>query len=227
VQRANRSALALFGHLARTVADAGCTLGIAGCNAEIRAELAETAPEVADADFWPNVDLALEASEDRLLGALGASEGLEDEVRGPEAIDVLNALGPDELAAILPLLREVHYQDGEHIIHRGDPADRIYFLAAGRASASVPAAGPDAAPTRIGSLSAGVVFGESALFEGGERVADVVADGPVTCLELTVEDLHAVAEQHPAIQSKLLAGVGANLNRFLYRATEQIRALEA
>lgn len=227
VHRANRSALSLLGHLCRDVADAGGQVGFAACTADIRADLSAADPGVGDGHFWPNIDLALEASEDRLLGAPGAVDGRGDDLRGPEGIDVLNTLGPDELAAILPLLREVRYQAGERIIRRGDSADRIYFLAAGRASASVPGSESESAPTRIESLSAGVAFGESAFFEGGERVADVVADEPVTCLELPIQDLRAVAEEHPALLAKLLVGVGANLSRFLFRATEQIRALEA
>ena len=57
---------------------------------------------------------------------------------------------------------------GEVIVTEGEPADRLYLITRGRAEISV-AVG--AGRRRLGTIEAGNVFGELALFSGGRRTA--------------------------------------------------------
>ena len=104
----------------------------------------------------------------------------------------------------------------------GEPADRLYLIARGRAEISV-AVG--AGRRRLGTIEAGNVFGELALFSGGRRTADVIALGEVRCWVLSREALDRLGQTSPQLQIELLTLVGQALAERLRRANAEIRAL--
>jgi CRP-like cAMP-binding protein len=60
---------------------------------------------------------------------------------------------------------------------------------------------------RVASLGPGVTFGEMALFDGGARSADVIADERVICYGVAVERLQELAATHPNIMLTILANL--------------------
>jgi glutaminase len=80
---------------------------------------------------------------------------------------------------------------------------------------------------RLRTFSAGVGFGETALYERARRTADVIADTALTCRVLPVADLRELAATHPGLYARILIGAGNNLAALLLRASGQIRALDA
>lgn len=70
------------------------------------------------------------------------------------------------------------------------------------------------------------MFGELALFDGGPRSADVIADDPTVCYVLPIAKLDELATSHPEIRTQLLVNLGRELSARLRRADAEIRALE-
>ena len=76
------------------------------------------------------------------------------------------------------------------------------------------------------TITPGLVFGDLALFDGGTRSADVVADETSACYVLPIAALDRLAARHPGIKAKLLYNIGRELSARLRRADAEIRALE-
>lgn len=224
VGRADPTARSLLGHLAAAARDAGVRLQGAAVGAEIRAGL-EACGWATDA-FATDVDDALERAENALLEIAPVASTDHADVLPLGAIDILAGLSSSELAVIERAVSARRYGDGETIIRAGDEADRLFFLVAGRAVVVLPL-GDGGRLRRLRTFSEGVAFGESALFSGARRTADVVADGPVECRELTLDRLHHLAAEHPHVHAAILAGVGRNLAGQLAKAMDEIRSLDA
>jgi trk system potassium uptake protein TrkA len=64
----------------------------------------------------------------------------------------------------------------------------------------------------VGTIGAGGFFGEMALLDGAERIATVVARGPMRLLVLGRDDFNEMLSvSMPQVAPKLLAVVGARL----------------
>ena len=70
-----------------------------------------------------------------------------------------------------------------------------------------------------------MAFGEVAVIHGGERSADVVADGDVECCTLSRDVFATLGTAHPAIKLKLLENLLANVSHMLARADHEIAVL--
>jgi CRP-like cAMP-binding protein len=126
---------------------------------------------------------------------------------------LLRAAPPESVAAGGVLARE------------GEPADRAFFLVAGRLRAQVALGG---APDRtVNEIGAGEVTGESALFlTGGRRTATLTAVEPSTVLVLRRE-LFRPGEPNPALvalASQILTGLARRIERTDAQIVEAWRA---
>jgi CRP/FNR family transcriptional regulator, cyclic AMP receptor protein len=65
----------------------------------------------------------------------------------------------------------------------------------------------------LATFSKGKALGEIALFDGEPRSATVVADGPVTLLVLSRENLDRLLADHPRLGAKLLFKLGKIISR--------------
>ena len=142
----------------------------------------------------------------------------------------LKALGPtgwgrreladadvDKLLAVAPVEQVAA---GAVLVREGDPADRAFFVLAGRLRASVALApgaigdeGPDSGRT-VNEIPAGEVTGESALFlTGGRRVATLTAIEPTTLLVLRRECFLPGAPNPAlvALESHILVGLARRI----------------
>jgi len=63
----------------------------------------------------------------------------------------------------------------------------------------------------VAMLGPGDFFGELSVLDGRPRVAQVVADGPTTCLALASWDLEALLLEDPKISLALLRGLAGRL----------------
>jgi CRP-like cAMP-binding protein len=131
----------------------------------------------------------------------------------------------DALTAHLPVLSQLTSAEREQLIARarvteaaagtvvlrfGETGDSAYFVLAGRAVAGV-AAG-DGGHRSLSSMSAGDFFGEIAALTGAPRTADVVAEEPLTLLEVPAASLRALMP-NAAMRQVILARMGERLNR--------------
>ncbi len=63
----------------------------------------------------------------------------------------------------------------------------------------------------IATLGPGDFFGELSVLDGRPRVAQVVADGPTTCLALASWDFEAVLLEEPRVSLAILRGLAGRL----------------
>ena len=63
--------------------------------------------------------------------------GIADRTVAPADYELFAELSPDEVAAVQALLERRKFQRGEVIVQFGAPAGELYFLARGRASATL------------------------------------------------------------------------------------------
>lgn len=104
--------------------------------------------------------------------------------------ETLDANGCDKIARLLhPLV----ILPGEHIVHKGEIGNAMYFIASGAVEVSL--------PTYKVYLGTGEFFGEMALITGERRSADIISLGFCSLLKLRVEDFQALVATSPEIQS--------------------------
>ena len=63
----------------------------------------------------------------------------------------------------------------------------------------------------VARLGPGDFFGELSVLDGQPRIAQVVADGPTTCLALATWDFEAVLLAEPRVSLAILRGLAARL----------------
>jgi len=87
---------------------------------------------------------------------------------------------------------EVAFEDGHVIARQGDIGTGFFVVASGAVRIIRDGA-------EIAHLGPGEFFGELSILDGLPRVAQVVADGPTTCLALASWDFEAVVEAQPKV----------------------------
>ena len=105
----------------------------------------------------------------------------------------------------------------------GDPADALYLLTAGEVSVLLTM--PDGSLRRLGTLSAGMGFGEAALLTQGARSADIRADGPVECSRLAISRLRSLESEAPGLVIKLLTNLLRTSSAITARLTVEVSSL--
>lgn len=172
---------------------------------------------------YPDVDHALEYAEDSLLDESQVDTG--GITRLPiEEQPLCSNLDADELELLRSLLQEESYQAGELICREGQPADRLFFLSSGRVSVSLDL--DHKHQHRLSASTAGWAFGESALFSGHNRTADIRADTGVNLYSLDPDRLREM--DHPTatrVLIKLLTNLSELSLMRLERANREIRIL--
>ena len=122
------------------------------------------------------------------------------------------------------LLERRKFHPGEVIVHCGAPAGELYFLARGRASATLLRG--QGAIKRLGTFSPGMAFGEMAILDRSPRSAAVTADTEVECDLLKLEDFERLGETHPRIKLVLLRNLALGLCRKLRKANREVSVFD-
>jgi len=124
-----------------------------------------------------------------------------------------SALADADVDALVRAAPPVELAVGEVLAREGEPADRAFFVLAGRLRASVKL-GSDNERT-VNEIGAGEVAGESALFlTGGRRSATLTALEPSTALVLRRELFVPGGAPNPALvalESHILAGLARRI----------------
>ena len=115
-------------------------------------------------------------------------------------IPLFSALTEDAFLSVLERLRLRRVADGERIIIEGEPGASFFIVASGTVSVSRTLGGT---PALLARLHSGAVFGEMALISRQPRSATVTAIGEVDLLEMTREDVDALAGEIESVQVAL------------------------
>lgn len=129
--------------------------------------------------------------------------------------DVFGVVSASDLELLATMFEREAFADGEAICRVGDPADRMFLIAAGEAEVDV----GSRAERRI-LLRSGEVFGEHGMFIAGARTATVLARGPVKTLALDYQRFRSFLLTFPEAAVALL---GTAIKRLVRLQSEQGR----
>lgn len=128
---------------------------------------------------------------------------------------VLSGLAPDDRSRLLTTLESRLFDAGEILIRRDQEADRLYLIASGAVSVSVPE-GEDRLV--LATLGPGDVVGEISLILRRPASADVTALHPTLTYELTETSLRSLMRTYPSLLVELYD--------LATRREDEIRAVE-
>ena len=167
-------------------------------------------------DWFADLDHAVEAAERQLLADAGLALG--DSAIVPQQSSLFAGLDAAQSAAVLAHMRSRRLAQGEVLFREGEAADGLYVLT--RGSITVEAgSGPAHRRQRFASFSAGLMFGETAMLDGGGRSAGATADAEAELLQLTQQGLDAIGREQPALAAQLYRNIAIHLAARLRRAT--------
>ncbi|HZP10709.1 glutaminase A [Methyloceanibacter sp.] len=226
VHLADRSARKLIVRVARAMAQGETELVFAGIaeNGPLESlikALAES--EDGRVQLFRDTDTALEWCEDRLLTGAPFDLGTKFAV---SEINLFKGLSPAECRLIESIIRPLMFDKGDVIMREGDDAKLFFVLARGTVSVEIKVPGRGERRKRVASIGPGLTFGEMALLDGGKRSADIVANERVICYGLGVEELHALAAEHPNVMITILSNLTREFSERLRHANEEIGVLE-
>jgi voltage-gated potassium channel len=110
-----------------------------------------------------------------------------------------------EISDIMGLLRARVVEAGQVIVHAGDPAHSMYFVAAGEVEVAL-----KKEKLRLGP---GQFFGEVAVLRKARRSATATALTRTNLLALDAQDLHALMERDPRIAQRIKEVVESRVAR--------------
>lgn len=125
----------------------------------------------------------------------------------------LQALGPDERAALAANGTEVQLRAGQRLFSEGEQGDALYIVRGGQVALTFSGDGRDICLETIGP---GGVVGEIALFSPGPRTATATASTDLDALRIERAHLEQLLLAYPRVPLALLEVLGARL-----RATDQ------
>jgi glutaminase len=225
IGRADHSALTLLRDMNRSLIETGKRLLLAGLTDRIKADWLALQDHDDRRNVWfANVDEALEHCENSLIVEVDPTALAKDKLVPLSEMDIFRRLTPEQIGKLQEYITQVDYASGDRIVREGEAADRLYMLASGTAVVNV-ALFDSKRIARRAAFGPGVAFGEFALFDGGTRVADVVAETPATCYELKFENMAKLEALDPALYNQILFALGRLLSDRLRRLTNEVRAL--
>jgi CRP/FNR family transcriptional regulator, cyclic AMP receptor protein len=115
---------------------------------------------------------------------------------------ILKYLPLSDLEALSHLAASKTYKAGEYVFLKGDPGTAMMAVLSGRVRICSNSA--EGREVVLNVISAGEVFGEIAMIDGGERTADAFAMEPTELLVLNRRDFMPVLARNPDVCIKLL-----------------------
>ncbi len=130
----------------------------------------------------------------------GSAEALDEAPADPAAamasFRLFASLSREALVALARASELVEFPSRASVIVRSEPASSLFAVVTGTAKVHF-------ANGSTVDLEEGDIFGEAALLLGGERQADVVADGPLMALRIDKSKLDRVTTVFPEVEDAL------------------------
>lgn len=168
-------------------------------------------------DWFADTDQALEWAEQQLLKEARFAAPERELNIGEFAL--MAGLSAEELAFMKPYLDRQLFPARAALYHEGQLGDRLYLLAKG--AVSIVTEDPDdrARHRRVVTLAPGVIFGESAMIEGGVRSVTAIAEGEVVTYSLSRRNLDAIHAVNPDLYRRLVLNMLAHLSDLMRMAS--------
>lgn len=156
--------------------------------------------------FEVDVDSALQWVEDRLLETAGIATDSDHALALAETV-LGRDLAAEDLDWLASRMTEVQVAPGSYLFRADDPGDALFVSIKGEMSIKLPGAGGK----RLASMAPGVIVGEIALLEGGNRTADAQAETALTVLRLDRASFEGLRQQRPALWDKLMRNIALHV----------------
>ena len=168
---------------------------------------------------------ALEWCETELLHARGVDDDLPVDLVPLSGVDLLEGLPDWAVHAIEERVTTRVITDGAVVFDEGDPADGLYFVAAGQVASDVRMRNVSGR-RRLSTMAAGSSFGELALVDGSTRSTRIVALEPTICYVLSPESFDELRHRDPASAGELVMAIARSLSHRLRSSTADVAAFE-
>ncbi len=169
--------------------------------------------------FEPDVDMALEWAEDRLLERIGISHPGDGPLTLAQTVLGID-VAPADLAWLRAQMTEQHLAPGEVLFRAGDAGDALYVSLQGEVAIML----PGRSGRRLASLAPGIVVGELALLHRTARSADAVAASALTVLRLDTAAFDRMRDGRPALWDQLMRNLTLHLSSRLRSVTVELSA---
>jgi CRP/FNR family transcriptional regulator len=136
-----------------------------------------------------------------------------------ERVPLFAALSAAELQPIADVAVPRSFPPGVRVFHEGDSSDACYIVRSG--DLRVTREHPDGRAIALAALSAGDIFGELAMLDGGTRSASVETLSDSELLALPASDVRRLLAEHPDISVKLIVALVRRLRETNERVARQ------
>lgn len=137
------------------------------------------------------------------------------------SVPLLAGVPPEALQRMLTAAELVQLTAGETLVRAGEPSDALYVLAEGHAEVRVPGAPLEPVP-----LGEGEILGETCLFPGVTRRADVIAKSNLTVLRIGSDALREIVAEHTKVGDVLYELLSKRLVSNLLKTSELFAAFD-
>ena len=126
-------------------------------------------------------------------------------------LSLFQDLDYSEIEALLPLVEEVLYHEGQWVVRRGEVDVGLNIIVDGEVSVVLEG-------DELAALSKGSFFGEISALLGEPTVADVIARTPLQCLFVKPDDVEPFLIANPRVMYRMLQAEARRL-----RTTDELR----
>jgi SulP family sulfate permease len=147
--------------------------------------------------YFPELDFALEWSEDELLDDDKGRSGLKDKVLDLSEIELFSGMSDEAVSRFSGCVRQIQFSPGETVFKRGDKGREIYFIRQGLVKIILPI--DDKSAHHLATFGKGVFFGEMSFLDADERSANAVAAEETSLFSLSREDFKSIESEYPQI----------------------------
>jgi CRP-like cAMP-binding protein len=126
-------------------------------------------------------------------------------------LSLFQDLDYSEIEALLPMVEEVLYHEGQWVVRRGEEDVGLNIIVDGEVSVVLEG-------DELASLSKGSFFGEISALLGEPTVADVIARTPLQCLFIKPADVEPFLVANPQVTYRMLQAEARRL-----RTTDELR----
>lgn len=144
------------------------------------------------------------------------------ELAALKKVALFDSLLPEHLKLVAGIVEERAVPPSTKIFADGDPADRFYFIVAGkvRVSKQIPGMGEEA----LAILEPGDYFGEMALIDDAPRSADAITNTTATLGSISKQSFEDLLFMHKDLAYELLWTFVRTLSARLRESNEKMRA---
>ena len=156
-------------------------------------------------DFGKGAEHLIDPTDDQLEKA-GTGEPIPPVKPGQlRRCPLFNDMSDDQISHFTEALRQFRIKPYYPIIRAGSRSHSLFILVYGEARISIRTEGKE---ELLKVVETGDFFGEIALFDGGERSADVIANSECIALRITRDDVYKIMAANPAVVTPFLFNLG-------------------